>query len=309
MKTSQTILLDGSMGQEIVNRGGRGGFGEWAVAALYESPDTVRQIHSDYIQAGADVITTNTYATTRPRLQHRHIEDRFAELVHTAGQLALEARTASRAPVQIAASLPPLEASYISEFALSFDAMTAQYRELMDLLDPYVDIYLGETLSTVYEARALLTAAQNRGKPTWLAWTLQDHGATVLRGGESLQHALHSIRSFAPDAILINCCTPDSIDSAMPALRASTPLCGAYANGFVEIPATWEEQGGVAQLQTRSDLSPAAYLRHAQKWVAHGAGIIGGCCEVGPAHIARLRQWLDSTSKPPPEPDHRSSAQ
>ena len=59
------ILLDGGMGQEIVNRGGKGGYGEWAVAALYEDPELVRDIHLDYIRAGADVITTNTYGTTR----------------------------------------------------------------------------------------------------------------------------------------------------------------------------------------------------------------------------------------------------
>jgi len=294
---SKVVLLDGGMGQEIVNRGGKVAYGEWAVAALYENPDMVQAIHSDYIQAGADVITTNTYSTTRTRLKHIGMEDRFEELVQLAGELAVQACAAGGRHIRIAASLPPLEASYVAEFALSFAEMVTQYRELMDLLDPYVDIYLGETLSTGREARAVLMAAQNRDKPVWAAWTLQDHGSSTLRGGESLQAALAGLSEFAPDAILINCCAPDSIYSALPALRSSGLPFGGYANGFVEIPDEWASRGGVTQLKTRTDLSPDAYARQVQDWLAAGAAIVGGCCEVGPAHIARLRQLLDQTQE------------
>ena len=290
---SEVILLDGGMGQEIVNRGGKVAYGEWAVAALYENPAMVQAIHRDYIQAGADIITTNTYSATRTRLRHVAMEDRFEQLVQLAGQLAVQARETSAAGhVKIAACLPPLEASYVSQFALSFDEMTARYRELMDLLDPYVDSYLGETLSTSQEARAVLKAAQGRDKPVWIAWTLQDHGSSVLRGGETLQDALASLDSL-PDAVLINCCTPNSIDSALPDLRSSGLPFGGYANGFVEIPDEWDDYGGVTQLQTRTDLSPPAYADRVQRWIAAGAAIVGGCCEVGPAHISRLRQLID----------------
>lgn len=290
----KVILLDGGMGQEIVNRGGKGGYGEWATAALYEDPDLVRQIHADYIQAGADVITTNTYGTTRLRLRHVGIEDRLGELLRAAGQLASEARDHSASgDVRIATSVPPLEASYASEFTLSFAQTAGEFAELMDLLDPYVDIFLGETLSTIFEAQAFLEAAAGRGKSIWLSLTLQDHGSSNLRSGESLSAAIESFGNDAPDALLINCCTPDSIASALPDLQASGMPFGAYANGFVEIPDAWDEQGGVAQLATRTDLTPEVYAGEARKWIAGGASIVGGCCEVGPAHIARLRQLID----------------
>ena len=81
------ILLDGGMGQEIVNRGGKGGYGEWATAALHENPELVRQIHIDYIDAGADVITTNTYGATRTHLRHVGLEDRFEELGAGGGEI------------------------------------------------------------------------------------------------------------------------------------------------------------------------------------------------------------------------------
>ncbi len=290
----KVILLDGGMGQEIVNRGGKGGYGEWATAALHEDPDLVRQIHADYIQAGADVITTNTYGTTRMRLRHVGMEDRLGELLRAAGQLASEARDHSaRGDVRIATSVPPLEASYASEFTLSFAQTAEEFAELMDLLDPYVDIFLGETLSTIFEAQAFLEAATGRGKSIWLSLTLQDHGSSNLRSGESLSEAIESFGNDAPDALLINCCTPDSIASALPDLRAGDIPFGAYANGFVEIPDAWEEHGGVAQLATRTDLTPEVYAGEARKWITGGASIVGGCCEVGPAHIARLRRLID----------------
>ena len=295
MSDGKPILLDGGMGQEIYNRGGKGGYGEWAVAALYEDPALVREIHSDYIHAGADVITSNTYATTRFRMAAAGMEDRFEALLRTAGQLASEARaTAGRDDVRIAASLPPLEASYVNEFELSFDETRAQFAEMMDLLDAYVDIFLGETLSTSFEARAFLQAAQGRGKPTWLALTLADHGSTDLRGGERLAEVAAIARGYAADALLINCCTPDSIKAALPILAAVGLPFGAYANGFVEIPAAWDERGGVMQLETRRDLSPEVYAEDVRRWLDAGAAIVGGCCETGPAHIARLRQLIDS---------------
>ena len=293
-KNGKPILLDGGMGQEIYNRGGKAGYGEWAVAALYEDPNLVREIHVDYIRAGADVITTNSYGTTRPRMKAVGIEDRFEALLRTAGELASDARDeAGRDGVRIATSLPPLEASYINQFELSYDETKGQFAEMMDILDPYIDIYLGETLSTSFEAFALLEAAQGRGKTTWLALTLVDHGGTDLRGGEKLSEVISQAREYAPDALLVNCCTPDSVQAALPLLQETGIPFGGYANGFVEIPAAWEERGGVVQLETRTDLSPEVYAGEVKRWIEAGAAIVGGCCETGPAHITRLRQLID----------------
>lgn len=292
---SKPILLDGSMGQEIVNRGGKSGYGEWSLAALHENSQMVKDIHLDYINAGADVITTNTYSTTRIRMRHVGIEDRFEELVKLAGELAVTARDeAGSGHVKIAASLGPLEASYIKSFTLSYEEMVEQFSELMTLLEPYVDIYLGETFSTTKESRAFLEAAQGRDKQIWVSWTIHDHGETNLRGDVALKQAIATLDGFTPDAVLINCCTPDSIDNALPILRGTGLTYGGYANGFTEIPSEWISDGGVDQIISRTDLTPQVYADHAINWVHAGAGIVGGCCNVGPAHIAELRKALDS---------------
>ena len=300
MTTTPITLLDGGMGQEIVNRGGKVAFGEWAVAALHEDPALVHEIHCDYLRAGADVLTTNTYGTTRARLRHVGREDRLADFVRKAGELASRARDeAGRPETRIAACLPPLEGSYLHEFALNFEQTRAEFAELIALLAPYVDILLGETFSTRFEGRAFLEAAEGSGKTVWLSFTLDDavasdgvanDGAEAhLRGGETLEAALAGLR---PDALLLNCCKPATITRALPTLAAMGRPFGAYANGFTGIPDSWEADGGVTQLAAEG-VTPDAYAREVAGWLGQGATIVGGCCEMGPAHIARLRQLID----------------
>lgn len=293
MTTTPITLLDGGMGQEIVNRGGKVAFGEWAVAALHEAPALVYEIHCDYLRAGADVLTTNTYGTTRARLRHVGREDRLADFVRQAGELATRARDAAGRPsTRIAASLPPLEGSYLHEFTLTFEQTRAEFAELIALLRPYVDILLGETFSTSFEARAFLEAAQGSGKTVWLSFTLDDGAESHLRGGESLAAALAALAALRPDALLLNCSKPATITRALPTLATTGLPFGAYANGFTGIPASWEADGGVTQLAAEG-VTPAAYAREVAGWLGQGAAIVGGCCEMGPAHIARLRQLID----------------
>ena len=293
MTTTPITLLDGGMGQEIVNRGGKVAFGEWAVAALHEEPALVYEIHCDYLRAGADVLTTNTYGTTRARLRHMGREDRLADFARQAGELAGRARDeAGRPNTRIAASLPPLEGSYIHEFTLNFEQTCAEFAELIALLHPYVDILLGETFSTSFEARAFLQAAQGSGKTVWLSFTLDDRAEGHLRGGESLAAALAALAELRPDALLLNCCKPATITRALPTLAAGELPFGAYANGFTGIPDSWEADGRVTQLAAEG-VTPADYAREVAGWLGQGAAIVGGCCEMGPAHIARLRQLID----------------
>ena len=100
------------MGQELINRGKGGNGVLWAAEALFESPATVRDIHEDYIRAGADIITTNSYSTIRHKFAEAGLMDRFREMNQLAGQLAVEARARCERPVLIAGSLPPQHGSY-----------------------------------------------------------------------------------------------------------------------------------------------------------------------------------------------------
>lgn len=281
------VILDGGMGQELIRRGVPQRGQLWSASALLEAPQAVRAIHEDYIRAGARLITANTYMTTRARLEAAGMPDRFEDLNRLAAELACQARDACGEAVLIAASLPPLATTYRPDLYRGFEASEPCYREMAELLAPYVDLFLCETMASGEEARAAACGAAATGKPVWVAWTLADGGANRLRSGETVAAAAALIDDLPVSAFLANCCSPESVTAAMPDLVAlgHGPV-GGYANGFVPIPP--DADVGLALPAARDDMDPEAYLAHARRWVAAGARLVGGCCEIGPAHIARL---------------------
>lgn len=289
------LLLDGSMGQELIKRGAGGHDLLWAAGALIHSPSVVRAIHEDYIHAGADVITTNSYSTIRSKFEPAGLMGRFDELNRLAGRLAVEAREACGREVMIAGSLPPQRGSYRPDRVGGFDEILPLYREQVRLLAPYVDLFLCETMSTAGEARAAATAAAESGKPVWVSWTLADDSPPRLRSGETIADAVAALDGLAVAALLFNCSPPEIISEALPemAALAGRPF-GAYANAFQPVPECWKYDGDDTLPSTRTDLSPEAYAHFARGWLGAHASIIGGCCEVGPDHIRALRALIEA---------------
>jgi len=288
------VLMDGGMGQELLRRGlTEGPPGLWSANALLRSPEAVLEIHRDYIRAGARIITTNTYSTKRPRLEPAGLGDRLEPLNRLAGELACQARDEEGADVLIAGSLGPLYGSYRPDLVRPFEEIEPLYREQAEILAPYVDVFLCETMSCAAEAFAAASGAAATGKPVWVAWTLDEEGKGRLRSGESVSEAAAALEGLPVSGLLVNCCPPESITAAMPELAAQGPWpCGGYANGFALVPANWGPGDAVAALGHREDLGPDAYARHVERWVAAGARLVGGCCEIGPEHIRRLHEVL-----------------
>jgi S-methylmethionine-dependent homocysteine/selenocysteine methylase len=270
----------------------------WSANALLVAPGVVRDIHRDYIEAGADIITLNTYGVIRGDLAKEGIEDRFAELNRLAGRLAQEAREESGRDVLLAGSLPPLRGSYRPDLVGSFAEIEPLYREQAELLAPYVDLFICETMSSAAEGFAAATAACSTGKPVWVSWTLHEDNSGRLRSGETVAQAAEAIAGLPVSGCLCNCCAPESIAAAMPALAAlEGKLVGGYANAFRPVPEDWElggEKDSDGLLPLRDDLDPEHYAAQAQRWRSQGARLMGGCCGTGPAHIARLKQMIGS---------------
>jgi S-methylmethionine-dependent homocysteine/selenocysteine methylase len=300
------LLLDGGMGRELLKRGVPILTDIWSGTALIEAPDTVRQVHADFIAAGADIITTNTYGLARGRLARAGAEAQFAELHQTAARLAVEARDAAGRPVAIAGSLPPYSGSYRPDLVQPYETLLPLYAEQAEVLAPYVDLFICETMSTAGEALAAASAAVKIGKPVWIAWTLDEDRSGRLRSGETVSDAAAAVGHLPIGAFLANCCAPESITAAIPSFaRIERGRFGAYANTFAPVPKDWPSYGGrklnpsnweeyqSAALPLRGDLDPESYASHARQWWQTGATILGGCCGAGPKHIAKLRQLLD----------------
>lgn len=284
------ILTDGGMGQELIRRSGATPTPLWSARVLIDEPDLVRDLHAEFIAAGAGVITLNTYAATPERLEREGHGELFVPLQRRGIELAKAARDAT-GDCAIAGCLPPLFGSYAPKLTISYDDTLDIYRRVVAEQAEHVDLILCETMASAEEGRAAATAACEAGKPVWISWTLADDGSARLRSGETLADAAAAIADLPLAARLVNCSRPETVDAALPALIALGGTLGAYANGFTATEAL-KHGGTVDVLDAREDLGPAAYAAFAMGWVGRGLDIVGGCCEVGPSHIAALRDRL-----------------
>lgn len=281
-------LLDGGLGQELLARSAVAPTGLWSTQFLIDRPELVRELHSDYFSAGADVATTNSYAILPDRLSPFDLEKRFVELQRLACELAVSARD-EHGQGLVAGSMGPTGRSYRPDLAPPIEEAAELYAEIAAIQEPYVDIFLCETMSSVAQARGAVMGASSGRRPVWLAVSVDDEDGTKLRSGEAITEILPLLSEFDLAALLVNCSPPEAVSQALPLLSEQGIPLGAYANGFVKIAPDYLQEGAtVEQLQARKNLGPEVYARFAEDWSRQGATIIGGCCEVGPAHIAEL---------------------
>ena len=293
------IILDGGMGQELLARSKREVTTMWSADIMLHEPDLVTDLHYDFIRAGAQIITLNTYTATPQRLALNHASDKLEPLHAMAGKAAqdaisratLSSDSGSTCDIKIAGCLPPLVASYHPDRSPEFETSLHTYRQLVQLQNPFSDLFICETMSSINEAKAACTAAKESGKPVWLAFSVCDDNPSQLRGGDPLVDAIAQLVPEFTNTVLLNCSRPEAIEQALPYLSGKVEQIGVYANGFTSITSLYPGTT-VKSLTTRKDLDPQEYTEHAQLWAQQGATIIGGCCEIGPAHIKMLSDTL-----------------
>lgn len=289
-KLEKTLtIIDGGMGQELQSRSGKTG-GLWSAQALLDAPELVEQVHQEYVAAGAQVIITNTYSTIPSYLAKGNLADRAPQLAELAGKIARRVADDAPHPVQVAGALPPLDESYRWDLVPAWEDAEPIYTQLAQVLLPYVDLFICETMSCVQESVNAVSAARKvaGAKPVWVAWTLAETPGGGLRSGESIAAAVEALDDFAVDAYLFNCCTPAAITAALPQLRQLTekPI-GAYPN-LLHIPSGWTLDNDVPT--GRAELSTSEFVEYAKHWQSLGVDMVGGCCGIGPRHIAALAQ-------------------
>lgn len=286
-------LLDGGMGRELLRIGAPFQQPEWSALALIEAPHWVTQAHRNFLDAGADIITSNSYACVPFHLGEARFAEQGAELVALAARLAHEA-AAAYPNRRVAASMPPVAGSYRPDLFNEQQA-SAVWQMFIAQQQPYVDFWLGETMSSSAEAALLLQLLANQAKPIWISFTLDDSAldTPTLRSGETLTEALAKLNLKQVEAILFNCSIPEVMQSAVQTLKqwleaqSLTIKIGVYANGFSPQANKGAANEGLSELR---DLSADEYRTYAKRWQQAGAEIIGGCCGITPQHIARLNQ-------------------
>lgn len=275
----ELLVLDGALGTELERRGSPSELPLWSAHALTRSPELVAAIHRDYLEAGADVLTANTFRTQQRTLDS--VGARAAELTQTAVEIARRAADSADREVFVVGSAPPLEDCFRPDLVPSDRSLAREHAEHAEQLAAAgVDGILIETMNCSREALAALRAARSTGLPalvSFACWT----GAQLL-SGESLQSVLAAVAPADPDAVLVNCLPTSNVRACLAVLRSHERPFGLYPNLGSPTAA-----GGHSE-----PLDPAQLAELAAGWQEAGASILGGCCGTTPAHTLAMVQRL-----------------
>lgn len=279
------ILLDGATGSQLEARGVSTALPLWSTIALLsnEGKKILRNIHTDYIQAGAEIITANTFRTNYRALEKESMGSRAKELTRAAANEVRFAYEESKmtAPIFIAGSVAPAEDCYSPELVPPDEELFDDHRRHIDnLYEAHVDILLIETMNTIREAAIALSYAKQTGLPVLVSFICKD--PEHLLSGEPLEKAVEKCKTLKPDAIMINCVDVNLMERNLEALHSLTKLpIGAYANVLKKGHAT------------EFDVKPEDHAKYVKEWVERfQLKIVGGCCGTTPKHIQKLRELL-----------------
>lgn len=282
LKKSKTFVLDGAMGTEISTRGVKTTLPLWSAASLLTNPDLIKQIHKDYINAGARIIITNTFRTTKRTFQKVGMEDKAREATILACKLAKEARKeCGEDDVLIAGSMAPLEDCFRPDLVPSYKELKKEHLEYANnLKEGDVDFLLGETMISLREIKAVCEAAKKIGLPLAISFCCDKNGN--LLSGEKLEDAVKLVEKYSPVFLSLNCMSMSLIDKVLKNLQKMTSLPVAVygqGDGKPSDGEGWKFKG-----KSR----PSIYSKYAEGWLRNGAQIIGGCCGTNPEYIKRL---------------------
>ena len=305
------IVLDGAIGSEIERCGGRMDGPAWCGVANRTHPDTVRQVHESYLEAGADVITANTFATCRHVLDAAGFGEESAAITRRGVELAREAldRTAPGRPVAIAGSLSntvawvPGTVVADPEYLPSPEQEAANYRETAEALaEAGCDLLLLEMMQETQHSIRLMEAAVATGLPVWVGISTSRAPDGKMIGWDmaaeerlNLPSDFEQGRTEPLETIIDRLCAlgPQAVGIMHSSFHSTTPgldvLFERWAGAVMAYP---EALGFDAVTQGPMPVEPDDFARHCRTWVDDGVQIIGGCCGTTIHHIRAMAEAL-----------------
>lgn len=290
LAAGRIVLIDGGTGSEMRRRGAPINAAAWSGPTTETHGELLEGVHADYIRAGADVITTNTFATARFVLEAAGIGDRFEAINARAVEAALRARDRAGGDVAVAGSISCFPPGFDTSAYPDLAAEETAYRELAALLARCgVDLIVLEMMQDTRHAPLACAAAAVTGLPVWLGVSCRhaDPGAALVAYDlPSVRFAdvLDALLPFEPAVVNVMHTPPDDVGAALDEIgRHWNGPTGAYP----ELLRAAGAAGGAA-------LTPAELAERARDWIDGGARVLGGCCGARPAHIRALRDLLRS---------------
>ena len=285
-------ILDGGMGQELLNRGVKPHGTIWGASALLKKKyhKIVVQTHLDFIKAGADVIVTNSFGCRKRRLIENNLEKKFVKLNKTAGILAKQAVKKSKKNILIAGSLPPQNFTYFADLGKDINFIKKSFYEQAKCLNPYVDFFYLDVMSSYKECKIAINSISSFKKKILIGIHARTNGK--LPSGEKFMSVAKKLEKYNPIGIIASCVSYEDVGFFIKQVKKLKIPFGFKINAFEHIPAGWKPDSNnpKVQLGKRSDLNPTKFYKICRKYSNIGANILGGCCEIGPAHIKKIKK-------------------
>jgi len=291
----KTRILDGGMGQELLARGMEPNGTLWSANALLQNKyhKLLLDTHLDFINSGAEVIVTATFTTRRMRLRDNNVEDRFEYLNTKAGEIAKKAKDLNP-HVLIAGGLPPQYLTY-EEDTRSDNEIRENFYEQAKLLDPFIDFFYFDVLSSVREFKLAIEAIKSFNKPYLVGAHISE--GVKLPSGENISEIISKIEHKNLLGLILACISPENYEQNLNEIKNLGVPFGFKLNGFITTKPNSGYTNSFKKSKTgnpneflghREDLTPENMALIAKKFKDAGATILGGCCETRPEHIREM---------------------
>ena len=288
----QTKILDGGMGQELLARGMEPNGTLWSANALLQEKyhKLLLDTHIDFIKSGAEVIVTTTFTTRKTRLKDNKVEEKFEYLNIKAGEIAQKAKNLYP-NIFVAGGLPPQYLTYEADPRTEKEIKENFYSQAK-LLNPYIDFFYFDVLSSVKEFRVAIDSIKEFGKPYLIGAHISE--GTNLPSGEKITEIISSIKHEKLLGIILSCISPENYELNINEIKSLGIPFGFKLNAFIKTNPKPNYTGAYKKSKTgnpneflgvREDLTPLKMLEFAKKFKDAGATILGGCCETRPSHI------------------------
>ena len=291
----KTRVLDGGMGQELLARGVEANGTLWSANALLQEKyhQLLLDTHLDFINSGAEIIVTTTFTTRRMRLRDNGVEDKFEYLNTKAGEIAKKAKDLNP-HILIAGGLPPQYLTYEADTRTN-DEIKENFYDQAKLLNPFIDFFYFDVLSSVREFKLAIEAIESFNKPYLVGAHISE--GVKLPSGENISEIITTINHKNLLGIILSCVSPENYEQNITELKSLGVPFGFKLNGFVT---TNPDKGYTDNFNKSKTGNPNEFLGHredlipekmaliAKKFKEAGATILGGCCETRPAHIKEI---------------------
>lgn len=297
---SGVVILDGAMATELEKKGADLDHPLWSARLLRENPSLIRQVHLDYLQAGADIVTTASYQASFPGFEKQGFTKSEAiDFLNLSTRLALEARSEARErgytgnpePL-IAASIGPYGAfladgsEYRGDYHMSVEDLMGFHRERLEILaESGADLLACETIPCPEEAIALVNLLKEfPDTSAWISFSCKNE--SMVCSGASFTDCIELVNeSEQVLAVGVNCTAPQFVESLV---RTARTVTDKFILAYPNKGETWDAK---EKKWLPGEGSPD-FESCTLAWKKTGATLIGGCCRTTPEDIRRMKNHL-----------------